>query len=124
MDYNNSKPQLCLFVIVFHRATLKHFCLEYAIKAIRLGSTAIGIQSNEGVVSVVERRVQSKLMEPTVTDKIVEIDTHCGCASSGLMADSRSMIDRARVATSNHWFLYNEKMSVESITQAVSNLAI
>jgi 20S proteasome subunit alpha 5 len=24
----------------------------------------------------------------------------------------------------NHWFLYNEKMTVESVTQAVSNLAI
>ena len=24
----------------------------------------------------------------------------------------------------NHWFTYNERMSVESITQAVSNLAL
>ena len=24
----------------------------------------------------------------------------------------------------NHWFTYNEKMSVESVTQAVSNLAL
>ena len=24
----------------------------------------------------------------------------------------------------NHWFTYNEKMTVESVTQAVSNLAL
>lgn len=24
----------------------------------------------------------------------------------------------------NHWFVYNEKMSVKSVTQAVSNLAL
>ena len=24
----------------------------------------------------------------------------------------------------NHWFTYNEKMSIESVTQAVSNLAL
>ena len=24
----------------------------------------------------------------------------------------------------NHWFTYNERMSVESVTQAVSNLAL
>lgn len=36
-------------------------------------------------------------MEPTTTEKIAEIDKHIGCACSGLMADSRTMIDRARV---------------------------
>lgn len=63
-------------------------------------------------------------MEPTATEKIVEIDKHIGCACSGLMADSKTMIDRARVEAQNHWFMYNEKMTVESVTQAVSNLAI
>jgi 20S proteasome subunit alpha 5 len=100
------------------------FQVEYAIEAIKLGSTAIGIQTNEGVVLAVEKRVTSTLMEPTTTEKIVEVDKHIGCACSGLMADSRTMVDRARVEAQNHWFLYNEKMSVESVTQAVSNLAI
>lgn len=63
-------------------------------------------------------------MEPSTTEKIVEIDKHIGCACSGLMADSRTMVDRARVEAQNHWFMYNEKMTVESVTQAVSNLAI
>ena len=43
---------------------------------------------------------------------------------SGLIADSRTMVDRARVDAQNHWFVYNEPMSVESVTQAVSNLAM
>lgn len=43
---------------------------------------------------------------------------------SGLTADSRTLIDRARVEAQNHWFTYNEKMSVESVTQSVSNLAL
>lgn len=80
--------------------------------------------TSEGVVLAVEKRVTSVLMEPTATEKIVEIDKHMGCACSGLMADSRTMIDRARVEAQNHWFMYDEKMSVESVTQAVSNLAI
>ncbi|XP_077538842.1 proteasome alpha5 subunit [Haemaphysalis longicornis] len=100
------------------------FQVEYAIEAIKLGSTAIGIQTSEGVVLAVEKRVTSPLMEPTTIEKIVEIDNHIGCAVSGLMADSRTMVDRARVEAQNHWFLYNEKMQVESVAQAVSNLAI
>ena len=43
---------------------------------------------------------------------------------SGLIADSRTMVDKARVEAQNHWFVYNEPMSVESVTQAVSNLAM
>ena len=47
-----------------------------------------------------------------------------GCAMSGLIADSRTMVDKARVDAQNHWFVYNEPMSVESVTQSVSNLAM
>ncbi|KAJ1523927.1 hypothetical protein ONE63_010476 [Megalurothrips usitatus] len=100
------------------------FQVEYAIEAIKLGSTAIGICTNEGVVLAVEKRITSPLMEPTTIEKIVEVDKHIGCAVSGLIADSRTMVDRARLECQNHWFSYNEKMSVESVAQAVSNLAI
>lgn len=98
--------------------------MEYAIEAIKLGSTAIGIQTNEGVVLAVEKRVTSPLIEPNSIEKILEVDDHIGCAMSGLIADSRTLVDRARVEAQNHWFIYNEKMSVESVTQAVSNLAL
>lgn len=37
---------------------------------------------------------------------------------------SRTLVERARVECQNHWFVYNERMSVESCAQAVSNLAI
>jgi len=100
------------------------FQVEYAIEAIKLGSTAIGIQTSEGCVLAVEKRVTSPLMESNTIEKIVEVDRFIGCAVSGLMADSRTMIDRARVEAHNHWFHYNEEMRVESCAQAVSNLAI
>ena len=59
---------------------LFHFYIkvEYAIEAIKLGSTAIGIQTSEGVVLAVEKRITSPLMEPTTIEKIVEVDKHIG----------------------------------------------
>jgi len=100
------------------------FQVEYAIEAIKLGSTVIGISTSEGVVLVVEKRITSPLMEPSAIEKIAEVDKHVGLASSGLTADSKTLIDRARLECQNHWFTYNENMSVESVAQAVSNLAI
>lgn len=52
--------------------------IEYAIEAIKLGSTAIGICTSEGVVLAVEKRLTSPLMEPTTREKIVEVDKHIG----------------------------------------------
>lgn len=54
----------------------------------------------------------------------MEIDTHLGCAMSGLTADARTMIDHARVTSQNHAFTYNEPIKVESVTQAVCDLAL
>lgn len=100
------------------------FQVEYAIEAIKLGSTTIGIATKEGVVLGVEKRVQSKLLEATSIEKIMEIDTHLGCAMSGLTADARTMIEHARVTSQNHAFTYDEEIRVSSVTQAVCDLAL
>jgi len=36
-------------------------------------------------------------MEPSSVEKILEVDDHIGCAMSGLTADARTLVDRARV---------------------------
>lgn len=100
------------------------FQVEYALEAIKLGSTAVGIETSEGVVLVVEKRVTSCLLEPSSVEKILEIDHHIGCAMSGLTADSRTLINHARVEAQNHHFTYNEDIKVESVTQAVCDLAL
>lgn len=63
----------------------------------QLGSTTVGIQTSQGVVLGVEKRVQSPLLESSSIEKIMEIDAHIGCAMSGLTADARTMVDHARV---------------------------
>lgn len=76
------------------------------------------------MVLVVEKRVQSPLLEASSIEKIMEIDSHLGCAMSGLTADARTMIDHARVTAQNHRFTYDEPIRVESATQAVCDLAL
>jgi len=100
------------------------FQVEYAIEAIKLGSTTVGIRTPEGVILGVEKRVQSPLIESSSIEKIMEIDAHLGCAMSGLTADARTMIDHARVTAQNHAFTYDERIKVESVTQAVCDLAL
>ncbi|QIX02391.1 hypothetical protein AMS68_007908 [Peltaster fructicola] len=100
------------------------FQVEYSLEAIKLGSTAIGIQTSEGVVLGVEKRVTSTLLETSSVEKIVEIDRHIGCAISGLQADSRTLIEHARVTSQSHEFNYAEPLKVESCTQSICDLAL
>jgi len=76
------------------------------------------------VVLGVEKKLPSKLMEPTKSEKLVEIDSHCGCAMSGIVGDARVLVDHARVSSQNHRFTYAEPMSVEAITESISDVAI
>eukprot|EP00933_Yihiella_yeosuensis_P043928 TRINITY_DN3896_c0_g2_i2.p1 TRINITY_DN3896_c0_g2~~TRINITY_DN3896_c0_g2_i2.p1 ORF type:complete len:261 (+),score=63.08 TRINITY_DN3896_c0_g2_i2:103-885(+) len=100
------------------------FQVEYAIEAIKLGSTAVGVCTSEGVCLAVEKRVTSPLVDPTSIEKLLEIDSHMGCAMSGLTADARTLVDHARVEAQAHWFTYNEKMPVESNVHAIADLAL
>lgn len=100
------------------------FQVEYAIEAIKLGSTAVGLQTKDGVILAVEKRLTSPLLEPSSVEKIAEIDSHVGAAMSGLVADARTLVDHARVEAQNHTFTYDEPIGVEALTQAVCDLAL
>ena len=91
------------------------FQVEYAIEAIKLGTTAIGIKCKDGVVLAVEKRITSTLIEPSSLKKLLEIDAHVGCAMSGLTADARTLVDYGRVEAQNHFFTYDEPMKVSSV---------
>ena len=97
---------------------------EYAIQAVKLGSTSIGIKTADGVVLAVEKRVTSTLMESSSIEKVMEIDSHCGAAMSGLIADARTLVDHARVEAQNHRFTYDEPMPTTALTQSVCDLAL
>lgn len=98
------------------------FQVEYAVQAIKLGSTAIGVRTKDGIILAVEKRITSPLIEPSSIEKILEIDHHMGCAMSGLAPDSRTLLDHARVEAQAHWFTYNEKMPIESCVHSISDL--
>jgi len=115
-----------LFIVPFVVSILlcRLFQVEYAIEAIKLGTTALGLQTSEGIVLAVEKRVTSKLLVSSSIQKLVKLDSHIGCAMSGIVADARTLIDHARIETQNHWFTYDESMLVESCVQSICDLAL
>ncbi len=95
------------------------FQVEYAREAVKKGTTAIGIKCKEGVALLVDKRVMSKLLEAQSIEKIFQIDDHIGAASSGLVADARMLIDRARVEAQINRVTYNEPIGVAVLAKRI-----
>jgi len=72
------------------------FQVEYASKAVEKSGTAIGIRCKDGVVLGVEKTITSKMLVRSSNRRIHTVDLHAGLALSGLAADARQIVNRAR----------------------------
>jgi len=95
------------------------FQVEYAREAVKRGTTTVGLKFKDGVVLIVDKRIASRLMEPKSIEKIFQIDHHIGCATSGLVADARILVDQARVLAQINKITYDERAAVEDLVKRI-----
>jgi proteasome alpha subunit len=95
------------------------FQVEYAREAVKRGTTTVGIKFKDGVVLIIDKRIASQLIEPRSIEKIFKIDDRIGCATSGLVADARVLVDRARIEAQINRITYNENISVEILVKKI-----
>ncbi|MBS3817302.1 MAG: archaeal proteasome endopeptidase complex subunit alpha [Candidatus Thermoplasmatota archaeon] len=95
------------------------FQVEYAREAVSRGTTTVGIKVKDGVALVVDKDVPNKLVEPQSIEKIYKIDKKIGIATSGLVADSRILVDHARVSAQVNRVSYNERINVRSLVKKI-----
>ena len=95
--------------------------VEYALEAVRRGKLCIGLKSKAGV-AIITRKKFTPLMDPSTIQKIFQMDEHIGCSISGLHADSRILVDYARVQAQIHRLTYNEPVRVNTITRKLADI--
>lgn len=95
------------------------FQVEYARVAVTRGTTTAGLKFKDGIVLMADKKIASKLMEATSVEKIFQIDEHVGCATSGLVADARVLVDYARIVAQINKVTYNEKISVDLLVKKI-----
>jgi len=99
----------------------KVFQIEYAGKAVDASGTAVGVKVKDGVVLGVEKLVISKMLEPGSNKRISSIDRHCGICTSGLTADSRALVSRARSEAKGYKSFYYDPIPAKIIADRVAN---
>jgi proteasome alpha subunit len=95
--------------------------VEYAEKAVRLGSASIGIVCKKGVVIVSDKRIRDKLIAPESASKIFEIDSHVIATSAGILADARVLIDQARILAQQNRVTYGSPIEPLSVMQMIAD---
>lgn len=95
------------------------FQVEYAREAVKRGTTTVGLKFSDGVVLIVDKRITSGLIEPSSIEKIFKLDDHVGCATSGLVADARVLVDRARTDSQMNRVTYDAYIEVETLVKKI-----
>ena len=98
------------------------FQVEYAIEAVKRGTTAVGIKTVEGCILAVQKRLHTTLIEKDMVKKIFAIDDHIAVAIAGLTADARILVNQARIQAQIHQITYNEAITVENLTHRIADV--
>ncbi|MFX1326845.1 MAG: archaeal proteasome endopeptidase complex subunit alpha [Promethearchaeota archaeon] len=98
------------------------FQVEYALEAVRRGTLAVAVKSEQDVCLAAQIKIPSVLMDADSIDKIFQIDEHIGVAISGLHADSRALINYARVQAQSFRLTYDEPVRLNMLTKTIADL--
>jgi len=95
------------------------FQVEYARESVKRGTTTAGLKFRDGVVLVCDKRIASRLIIPESIEKMFKIDDHVGIATSGLVADARQLVARARVEAQINRITYAASVPVDILTKKI-----
>ena len=96
--------------------------VEYAEKAIRLGSSSVGMICSDGVFIVADKRIEEKLMTQESASKIYEIDSHIIGSAAGIVSDARILIEKSQILAQQHRITYDSPIEPETIIKEISNI--
>jgi proteasome alpha subunit len=95
------------------------FQVEYAKEAVKKGATSLGIVYDEGVVLAATRSTPE--LQVRNPEKVFKIDDHIGIATSGLVADGRTLVEEAREEAQKNLMTYDEAIDPSVLAKFVAD---
>ncbi len=95
------------------------FQVEYAKEAVKKGATALGITYDNGVVLAATRSTPE--LQVRNPEKVFKLDDHIGVATSGLVADGRTLVDEARNEAQKHLMTFDEEIPTSVLATFIAD---
>lgn len=96
--------------------------VEYAEKAVKLGTSVLALTTKEGVLFIGDRKIKSKLLVKDSLKKVFEVDNHILVSGSGVMSDGRRLIEQAQIIAQDHKVKFQNPMDIISLVKEIANI--
>jgi len=97
--------------------------VEYAMEAINLAGSTVGVLAEDGVILAGEKKTTSKLLDQGKQhEKLFQIDDYMFCAVAGITSDANILINKLRISAARHAYTYGESMPVEQLVTSICDV--
>ena len=96
--------------------------VEYAEKAVNLGTSVIAMATKEGLIYLADRKLISNLLVKAQFKKIVQVDDHLIISGSGVMSDGRRLIEQAQLDSSEHKLKFQSPIDILALVKDIANI--
>lgn len=98
--------------------------VEYAFKAIKSENlTSIGIRGSDSAVVITQRKIPDKLVDPASVTRLFNITDNIGCVMTGMIADARAQVQRARREAADFAFKFGYEIPVSFLAKRIADTA-
>jgi 20S proteasome alpha/beta subunit len=87
---------------------------------VKRGALSVGLTGKDCVILAAERKAVPKLQDSRTIKKLNKIDKHVFMSFAGLIADSRSLLDYARLECQSYRYALDTSPSVEYVAKQIA----
>lgn len=87
------------------------------------GLTGVSLQGKNSCVVVTQKKVPDRLMDPASISHIFQITPTIGCLVTGLIADCKAQVQRARYEAADFQFKFGYSIPVHVLAQRIADIA-